>query len=106
MRALKVKHQLRTTPLRKSLANLTPTAAINLPKLSNLRGNIRRQQWEQNILSNPPRREDVLVLPHEHQMTGTGERFLPFDSGVGNINTLFIFATNDGIDMLAHSSQW
>ena len=46
------------------LANLTPTAAVNLPKLSNLRHNIRRQRQKQNILPNPPRKEDVPVLPH------------------------------------------
>ena len=46
------------------------------------------------------------VLPHEYQMTGTGERYLIFDSGVGNINRMFIFTTNDGIDILVNSSQW
>ena len=50
------------------LANLTPTAAVNLPNLSNLRRNIRRQRQEQNILPNPPGKEDVSVLPHEYQM--------------------------------------
>ena len=39
-------------------------------------------------------------------MTGTGERFLLFDSGVGDTTRMFIFATNDGIDMLANSAQW
>ena len=46
------------------------------------------------------------VLPHECQMTGTGERFLLFDSGVVDISRTFIYATNGGIDMLASSSQW
>ena len=73
------------------LANLTQTAALNLPNLSNLKRNIRRQRQEQNILPNPPRKEDVPMF---------------FDSGIGDINRMFIFATNDGIDMLANSSQW
>ena len=46
------------------------------------------------------------VLPHEYQITGRGERFLFFDGGVEDINRMFIFATNDGIDMLANSSRW
>ena len=78
------------------MANLTPTTAVNLPNLSNLRRNIRLQRQEQNILPNPQRKEDVSVLPHEYQMTGTDERFLLFDSGVGDINRMFIFATNMG----------
>ena len=44
------------------LANLTPTAAVNRPNLSNLRRNIRRLLQEQNILPNPPRKEDVPVF--------------------------------------------
>ena len=87
------------------MANLTLTAAVDLPNLSNLRCNIRRQRQEQNILPNPPRKEDVPVLPHEYQMTGTSERFLLFDSGVGDINRMFIFATNGGIDMLSNCSE-
>ena len=78
------------------LANLTPTAAVNLPNLSNLRRNICRQQQEQNILSKPPRKEDMSVLPHEYQMTEIGERFLLFNSGVGFIKGMFIFATMMG----------
>ena len=39
-------------------------------------------------------------------MTGTVERFLLFNSGVGDVNRMLVFATDDGIDMLANSSQW
>ena len=74
---------------------MTPTAAVNLSNLSNCRRNIRRQR--QNILRNPLSKEDVPVLPYEYQIIGTGERFLLFDGGVGNINKMFIFATNDAI---------
>ena len=72
------------------LANLTPTAAVNLPNLSNLRRKIRCQRQEQNILPKPPRKEDMPVLPHEYQMTGTGKRLLLFNSGVGDINVWLI----------------
>ena len=78
----------------------------NIPNLSNLTRNIRLQRQEQRMLPNPPRKEDVPLLPHEYQMTGTGERYLIFDSGVGNINRMFIFTTNDGTDILVNSSQW
>ena len=88
------------------LANLTSTVAVNLPNLSNLRRNILLQRQEKNILPNPLRKEDVPMLVLEYQMTGTSERFLLFDSGVGDLDILFIFATNNGINMLANSSQW
>ena len=47
----------------------------------------------------------MTVLPIEYQMTGTGERFLLFDSGVGNTNRMSIFATNGAIVIHANSSQ-
>ena len=46
------------------------------------------------------------LLPHEYQMTEPSERFVLFDSGVEDINRMFIYASNGGIDMLANSSQW
>ena len=63
------------------LANLTQTAALNLPNLSNLRRYIRRQRQELNISANPPRKKDVPVLPHEYQMTGTGKKDEIFQTG-------------------------
>ena len=44
-----------------------------------------------HILPNSPIKEDMPVLPQEYQMTGTGERFLLYDSTVRNINRMFIF---------------
>ena len=58
------------------LTNVTAAAAVNLPNLSNLRRNIRHQRQQPVILPAPLRKEDVPVLPHQYQMTATGERFL------------------------------
>ena len=46
------------------------------------------------------------MVAYEYQMIAAEERFLLFDSGVGDINRMFIFATNDGTDIFASSSQW
>ena len=59
-----------------------------------------------NILPNPPRKEDVPLLPLEYQMTATGKIFLLFYVSVGDINRMFIIATYDGIDILGNSIQW
>ena len=95
-------HQILNT----ELANLTPTASVNLRNLSNLRQNIRRQRQEKIILSVPQRKEDYASVTHEYRMTGTGERFLLFDSGLGDINRMFLFPTNNGKGFIANSSQW
>ena len=88
------------------LTYITDAAAVNLPSVTNLRRNIRHQRRQQNILPNPLRREDVPVIPQQYQLTATGERFLLFDSGVGDANRMLIFATDDGLQMLANSPQW
>ena len=82
------------------LTNVTAASAVNLPNLSNLRRNIRHQRQQQDILPAPLRREDVPVLPQQYQVTATGERFLLFDSGAGDINRMFIVATDDALGML------
>ena len=64
------------------------------------------ERLEYNILPNLSRKENVPVLPHQYQMTVAVERFLLFDSAIRNINRMFILATDDGIAMLANSSQW
>ena len=56
-----------------------------------------------NILPNPPRKEDVPLLPLEYQMTATGKIFLLFYISSGDINRMFIIATYDGIDILGNS---
>ena len=54
----------------------------------------------------PARREDIPVLPNDFQRTDRGDRFLLFDSGVGDINRIIIFATDNSISLLAESSHW
>ena len=88
------------------LTNVTPTAAVNLPNLNTLRRNIRLQRQEGNILPNPLRKEDIPVLLQQCQVTATGDRFLLYDSGVGDVNRMFIFVTDGALDLLAHSPQW
>ena len=85
--------------------NITPTAAVNLPNLNTLRRNIRLQRQEGNILLNPLRREDIPVLP-QCQVTATSDRFLLYDSGIGDVNRMFIFVTDGALDLLARSPQW
>ena len=50
--------------------------------------------------------QEIPDLPHDYQMTGAGERLLLFDSGIGDTNRMFIFPTNDTIDMLGNCSLW
>ena len=49
----------------------------------------------------PQRREDIPFLPNNYQVTNRGDRFLLFDSGIGDVNRLILFATNDAIRLLA-----
>ena len=53
----------------------------------------------------PARREDIPVLPNDFQRTDRGDRFLLFDSGVGDINRIIIFATDNSISLLAENSH-
>ena len=88
------------------LRNVSEATAVALPSLSNMRRNIRRQRDDHNMPAVPQQREDIPVLPNNYQITNRGDRFLLFDSGVGDVNRLILFATNDAIRLLATNPHW
>ena len=71
-----------------------------------MRRNILRQRDDHDMPAVPQRRQDISVLPNNYQVTNRGDSFLLFDSGVGDVNRLIIFATNDAIRLLATNPHW
>ena len=88
------------------LRNVSEAIALALPSLNITRRNIRRQRDGHNMPAVPQRRKDIPVLPNNYQVTNRGDRFLLFDSGVGDVNRLIIFATNDAIPLFGTSPNW
>lgn len=89
------------------LQNVTEAAIVSLPCLNNVRRNIRRQRENNNDMPPiPASREDMPVLPDDFQRTERGDRFLLFDSGVGDVNRIIIFATDNAISLLAENPHW
>jgi len=80
-------------------------AAVNLPTLNTVRRNIRRR-CRRDQLPNPQFRAVIPDLPQQYQVTSVGEQFCQFDSGVGDDNRIFIFATNQGLEWLTNSDHW
>ena len=71
-----------------------------------MRRNIHRQRDDHNMPAVPQRRKDILFLPNNYQVTNRGDHFLLFDSSVGDVNRLIIFAANDAIRLPATNSHW
>lgn len=88
------------------LQDVSEAAAVNLPAINNMRRNIRRQRQEHNVQPIPQRREEIPVLPNGYQITNRGDRFLLHDSGVGDVNRIIVFATDDAIQLLGTSNHW
>ena len=88
------------------LQGLSEVASVNLPSMEHLRRTIRSQRHEHNNIPQPVHREGIPVLPLLYQQTSTGEPFLLYDSGIGDVNRIFIFATNQALDLLANSDDW
>ena len=88
------------------LRNVSKATAVALTSLNNMRCNIRRQRDDHNMPAVPQRREDIPVLPNNYQIKNRGNRFLLFDSGVGDVNRLIIFATNDALRLFATNPHW
>ena len=57
-------------------------------------------------LSIPANREDVRELPLQYQRSYANEHFLIFDSGQGDADRVFIFGTNQSLQLLSQSQNW
>ena len=54
----------------------------------------------------PANREDVPELPLQYQRSYANEQFLIFDSGQGDADRIFIFGTNQSLQLLSQSQNW
>ena len=46
------------------------------------------------------------MLPQEYQLTTNGDQFLVFDSGIGDLAGIFIFASDRGLQFLYECDHW
>ena len=88
------------------LRNISQDAAANIPSTSTLRRDIRKAREDYDVPHNPVTREDIPVLPEQYQNTVTGEPFLIYDSGVGDQDRMFIFASEIRLQLLRESEDW
>ena len=107
----KVKAQTTTTNtpqqiLGAELRNISQDAAANIPSTSALRKNIRKAREDSDVPHNPVTRKGIPVLPEQYKNTVAGEPFLIYDSGVGDQERKFIFASEIGLQLLRESEHW
>ena len=81
-------------------------AAINLPALCHMRRDIRLQRQANQQLPSQANREDVPGLPLQYQRSYANEQFLIFNSGQGDADRIFIFGTNQSLQLLSQSQKW
>ena len=85
------------------LRNISQDAAANIPSTSTSRRNIRKAPEDNDAQHNPVTRKDIPVLPEQYQNTVAGQPFLIYDSGVGDQERMFIFASEIGLQLLRES---
>ena len=71
-----------------------------------MRRNIRLQSQANQQLPIPANREDVPELPLQYQRSYANEQFLIFDSGQGDADKIFIFGTNQSLQLFSQSPNW
>ena len=87
------------------LRNISEGTAASLPGVSTLRRNIRKAREDFDTPPNPTTREEIPELPKQCQLTVNGQQFMMFDSGIGDHERMFIFASEFGVHCLAESNQ-
>ena len=92
--------------LSEGFAQVSPAAAVNLPPIAHIGWGIRRHIDNEGNPANPVDRASIPVIPNEFQTTDRGDRFLLYDSGVGDVNRILLFATDQGLNLLSTSDNW
>ena len=89
------------------LAHAPPAVAVNIPRIENIRRTVRRYRaGNAGLPANPQNRAGVPAIPNNFAVTTNGDRFLLFDSGVGDANRIIMFATDQALDLLRQSDHW
>ena len=58
------------------------------------------------MIPEPVNRQPIPLLPMEYQQTSVGERLLLFDSRVDDHDRIFVFGTDQALQLLASSDDW
>ena len=88
------------------LGEISKIAAINLPALHHIRRNIRLQRQVNQQVRTPAKREDAPESLLKYQRSYANEQFLIFDCGQGDADSIFIFGTNQSLQLLSHPQNW
>ena len=76
-----------------------------MPAVHHIHRDLRRQrQRKGNPLPFP--QDTRFDIPDEYQVTTDGKPFMMYDSGPGDGNRIIVFATEENIELLAHSPAW
>ena len=92
--------------LSRELKNVSQDVAANLPRMETMRRNIRKAREDADQPPNLMSRQDVPVLPQAFRETTANEKFLFYDSGVGDKSKILIFASNIGVELMGESEHW
>lgn len=92
--------------LGRELQGMSEAASVQMVPLRHIRRQIRRARQEVRLPIPLPTDRSSLVLPDQYKTLSSGEEFLLFDSGVGDINRIFIFGTERSASLLGQSPNW
>ena len=97
-----ITQQILGTELRK----ISDGVAANLPSLETLCKNVHHSRQDRNMPPTPSHRENIPGLPPAYRSKTNEDPFLVYDSGVGDEQWIFVFASQDALQFLADSEHW
>ena len=87
------------------MEEISEAAAVSLPLMNSVRGNIR-QQRHRNELPNPPNRAEIFVLPQLYQITSIGAQFPRYNSEIKDDGQILKFVSDQSLELLSDSEHW
>ena len=104
-RSISSESQSRTI-IAEEIRTLTGCGLAELPRIPYISRNIRRWRHVERMHPPIPGSNVGFDIPSEYSCMENGEKFLRFDSGIGDPKRILIFSTDEGLQSLKNCKQW
>ena len=92
--------------LGQEMENISQAAAVQMAPIRFIRRTVRRVRQANNVPHPIPTDRATLEIPDEYRTLSSGENFLLFDSGSGDVSRILVFGTVRTSKIISDSRNW
>ena len=106
LKAAETTHDTPRRILQDAIAGLPDELAANIGSGAKLKSSISRKRRIMGNYPPPPLSAASIIIPESLRLTFTGDNFILYDSGISDVNRVFIFGTKESLAWLKENRHW